>query len=317
MRILRPTGAWLGALALSVALGAGTSHVLAQGGSGGLIPIDKEGPQTVEVAGFSALPIVNVVESGPNKGKYELVCTGTLIGPQALLTAAHCFYGLDTQKKALVDKNKKAVAWMLVNDDKRDKKNLIGLRCSRHSEYVPGVNEPPDFALCRLDKAINNVRYEWIARSASRLLGAQPLRVHVMGFGCTSQAERGKQILDAKIKLRSAPADLLSAREFIELSNQLYPKLICDGDSGGATLLNVDRQGELIAARDWTQGTPILVGVNSGLVLQEQRLTLVASTLTREFSGFLDEWLAANPGLRVCDFDRPSAATYDMCRLLK
>lgn len=183
-------------------------------------------------------------------------CTGSIVGPQVVLLAAHCIAdkGLLTFKAGGTP---------------------YEADCFRHPQYqaVPR-NKSADYALCKVRTVVTGVPFERLNTDPGRLaIGAMLL---LTGFGCTTDSGTGGQddiyrIGDAQIRsLPGGPSD-----------NYLTTKgtvALCFGDSGGPAFLVA------------SNGTRLQVSVNSrvgqdamGRLTDTSFLSSVSSPQARDF----------------------------------
>jgi secreted trypsin-like serine protease len=215
-------------------------------------------------------------------------CTAALVGPEVMLTAAHCVPTMGGVTFKYKGQLKPYVAM-----------------CTQHDQYVSNADPSADYALCKLDRPFaefQSFQYETIDTSAmaSRLNAT----VVLTGFGCVSDIV-GNGPPDGKYRIgtnvvaetsatpanqRSRGAGLYSGRQDNNLFTKDDPQLanLCPGDSGGPAFVTT---GSGFARR-------VLVGVNSRVFYRDQTRTtygasLVSSTGTSEFINWAKNW--ANP----------------------
>lgn len=164
-------------------------------------------------------------------------CTAALVGPRALLTAAHC----------LGSKNYS----VRVNGRK------ISMKCYNHRSYNTGPAHTNDWALCKLDSAVSGVSVFETLDVTDR---PQPNEIVMLtGYGCTQEGGASSQLLlygYAEVVARPAVVKRENTAFFTKASLQdpTTGALLCAGDSGGP----VFKTG-VAGPTD----RPLIVGVNS------------------------------------------------------
>ena len=194
-------------------------------------------------------------------------CTGSIVGPQVALLAAHCI-----ADKGVLSFNSGGVPY------KAD--------CFQHPQYqaVPR-NMSADYTLCKIRTPVAGVRFERLNKDPARLAVGGTLLL--TGFGCTTDSGTGGQddifrIGDATIQsLPSGPTD-----NYIITKG---PVALCFGDSGGPAFL--------VAG----SGSRVLVSVNSRVGQADGRLSetsFLSSVSSPQAMDFIATW----PGkdLKIC-----------------
>lgn len=169
------------------------------------------------VGGTTALgdPAVVALSIGGG-GRYAEFCTGTLVAPKTVLTAAHCIFAQGMQFQYF------AVFGTSVNQPSQAKR-IVGQ--VKHPSYAQSQGQSHDFGLMQLESAVTNVTpIEMNSAPLSQATVGQVIR-HV-GFGLTSGGGSGGGL----------------KREVTYTVRQISPLLIesgapgkqtCSGDSGG------------------------------------------------------------------------------------
>lgn len=180
----------------------------------GAVLVTKDWPATVE-ASSDGVP-----------------CTGTLIGPEVLLTAAHC---VGDKKIATI---------------KFDDKSTVSGKCARHPDWSEN-NRSPDFALCRM-KAIDRkgMLFEHVALDTSAVKVGS--RLFIVGYGCIDLTNRTTDGLlrggSTTVKTLSNAGGIWPHWLLTERADESGGSFACPGDSGGpAYLVRSDKSRRVVA----------------------------------------------------------------------
>jgi Trypsin len=170
-------------------------------------------------------------------------CTGTLVGPRVVITAAHCV--------------------------PRDPGTAITFEhdhgtTEAHCWRVPGYVAPPnrDLALCRLDNAPKDLTPERLGRRGLPILSSH---VAYVGYGCSKVRKWLTRMLHHQQGERRYGTGKIV--ESVEEVLTIVGHEICDGDSGGPVFLGQpEAGGPLVGVLSWhTQDTeptrPLAVSV--------------------------------------------------------
>lgn len=206
------------------------------------------------------------------------ICTAALIGPQALLTAAHC---MSTSLRIF-----------LVFQGRE-----YGAVCEQHPDYRNRRDMSADFALCRLDQPLTvspEFRFERIDMSPMSERLGKPLALG--GFGCTSDtvAEANEERENPRIyRIGSTRVDETSESPAQRRGQSFYRPFeennlftvegsgvanICPGDSGGPAF----RLGQGSTHPHLSRA---IVGVNSRVFYLDEARTRYGSSLISATGG--------------------------------
>jgi hypothetical protein len=266
----------------------------------------------VQRADWPALIMAQIPNPKTDKPR---TCTATLVGPNVILTAAHC---VDSQS----GEPRRAELWVA-------SRRLV-MRCDMHPLYLkkqyrwPAARASEDYALCVLDDrgsqptVFKDVFFEVIDTSRAPSPGEKVL---MTGFGCdklqlaangvldwvprTDSLRVGDEQLDAGIGRWDASPAYITTR-----SNKGKEPALCPGDSGGPLFSGVNARSPRGARR--------IRGVNSMVCTQlrgdSERCTTrlglgewdiissIAATGTPAFQSWANEWIERNASYKplVC-----------------
>lgn len=236
-------------------------------------------------------------------------CTASLIGPNVILTAAHC---LDTGGENLVT-------------SVRMNKSKIGMSCSSHPAYAnappsDGLRAEQDYALCLLEKEIKEIAYETIDLSNQIQVGNQ---VVMTGYGCTKvridrygelKYDQSEDVLRIGVETISAidtsPITFEEGNMFYTMSPANTEPTLCPGDSGGPVFV-LTLNANLRAATNRR-----VIGVNSAVSWYRKDLdsetdfySYFAPLNHLAFRDFLKEWRQQHTSALVCGVGNYVAGT--------
>lgn len=238
-------------------------------------------------------PALVVATFGTGDGK--ATCSGALVGPNVLLTAAHCVEnGFGVVRKPIL----------------RSFGREIPMLCEQHPAYLrrePRLRSPrgaEDYAICWIDygddipNAIKNMRVEVVETNRTILKDSQVL---LTGYGCTDlKIQNGKlvkvesanilRIGNAKIARATLSAADDGAYILIESLGSDTPAL-CPGDSGGPMFTGITESDPV--------GLRRIAGVNSAIAQgasgsETHIVSKVSATSTPEFSQWISDWQRRN-----------------------
>ena len=201
-------------------------------------------------------------------------CTATLIGPQVLLTAAHCVgnaNGVTLKAGALT---------------------FTGY-CDHHTDWQDGTrDESADFALCLLSTRLEGRKPESVNLTAPPDL--KPGRLVLLGgYGCTTVNLEGgddgvftmglAKVTNLPSGLEPKPNDLLTKSDTAKNA----PTSICPGDSGGAVFW--------LRKPNNHKGSRRVIAINSRVGLKQDGtasgVSFLSATFTQAFASFVATWL--------------------------
>lgn len=193
-------------------------------------------------------------------------CTSTLVGPRALLTAAHCA------------PNKAAVAIQLAG-------NVYKGTCTQSDLYSPSSADgrSADWAICLMDSDVPVSKYETLNVDSLRVrVGGQLL---LTGFGCTQATGIGGN--DGNYRIGEAKVTALPSGSNNDITTS-GDVALCYGDSGGGAFIFLDPGKK----------RRIQVSVNSRIgVMENGKLgndSYLSSVSTSAAQSFLKIWASAN-----------------------
>jgi len=234
-------------------------------------------------------------------------CTATLIGPQTLLTAAHCVESTDVA-------NPQEVRDLSLEFDGR----IFPMQCemapgySSHRSQTARVEHSypnEDFALCFLPENVlggASNRFERIDIESLPSVGAM---VTVAGFGCRIFPEvQVVEPLDlGNIRLlRTGTTSILEANidkiVVDQGSGSVSEVSICPGDSGGPLFLRSGEPLENPSAKRQIVGVNSVVGPVDGSASTSGGVSIFSTLSSQSFTSFIQSWSAKN-NAKICGFN--------------
>jgi hypothetical protein len=250
------------------------------------------------------------------KRSSQRYCTATLIGPNVLLTAAHC-----VDAKVPTNPSKTVGGTVRIDGAPLQLKGCAMAPAYQQSP-LPTDDQPrssEDFALCEIVGNVGDGILETLEDGAEMKVKASIL---MSGYGCINlrvflgklqfdDGENKLRVGDAKIDAVGVSDATASKGRYLRTRTENDEPILCPGDSGGPAFSGVSAEN---------QGGPRrrVVGVNSRVTAIPDGGTHVffsfmASTSTKSFNEFLEQWRALRPATRkVCG--RDFAAGSHSCR---
>jgi hypothetical protein len=199
-------------------------------------------------------------------------CSATLVGPTALLLAAHC---VGNGQPAAIEFRGKTLSGP----------------CTHADGYQDAHGDlSADYALCSLDDAAEGIQYERLNRDPKMLVLNKKLLL--TGFGCTQgpppsggPPSGGNDGTFRTGKARIAMLPGMDPKEPNTIRTQ-DSVVVCHGDSGSGSYLELPGRRVLVSvnSRTWyNRGESLLSSVTSQVALK-----------------FFDTWLDRNKGQQIC-----------------
>lgn len=205
-------------------------------------------------------------------------CTAALIGPSALLTAAHCMG------------NGQQISFVVGGTS-------ISALCTHAPEYNPFFNPSDDLALCLLARQVTGLAYETVKLDTVPNVGSE---IVLTGYGCTAQngsidgqlrVGRTKAVTDQQAKDAATTYNVPLGE-----TNSIYT--LSDVPAGGAVLCPGDSGGPAFEAGLDPKGPRKIVGVNSRTTFNDG-VSILAAVASADGAAFIRDWADEN-GQSVC-----------------
>ena len=167
-------------------------------------------------------------------------CTGTLIHPQIVLTAAHCVTN-NTPSAVRFGTNAQSAVQLAET-----------VTCRQGPGWSGATNQGQDYAYCLLETPVTEVPIIPVVNGCEASAVYPGARIMHVGFGAEEDGSTGrKKMLELTVNSVTANGELISGTP---------DEIICNGDSGGPTFVYLDpAQGgdgswRVAAIHSWAQG---------------------------------------------------------------
>jgi Trypsin len=191
-------------------------------------------------------------------------CTAQLVGPTALLLAAHCVGdGFEASIEV-------------------DGKMYTGV-CTQADDYRNDASA--DYALCKMTVDVPGIPFENVNIDPKLITKGSLLLL--TGYGCTKPGG----VSDGVFRLADAAVSQLPGEKEPNSIITQDKTAICPGDSGGGAFIV------------WSARKRVVVSVNSRVVFTKGE-SYLSSLSTTAAIAFLTKWSAQNGGAKICGFNQ-------------
>jgi hypothetical protein len=186
----------------------------------------------------------SVVRVESSKGE---LCSGAIIGPDMILTAAHCLTEQATYKVVAVDRSFRPLT-------------LKAIAAALHPEFVPGTTprtQPGvDLAILKLERPLGSDFIALDPSRSSRIVTGD--NVMLAGFGVVAENKKGSARVLRQTTLMSLGAIQVMNKVVVVADGERMAETAgagaCRGDSGGPILAKTGNGLQLLGIVSWSSG---------------------------------------------------------------
>jgi secreted trypsin-like serine protease len=175
------------------------------------------------------------------------LCSGALIGPDLILTAAHCVDERATYRVIVVDRNFR-------------QRTVKAIAAAMHPAFVPGTTprtQPGvDLAILKLEQPLGADFVALDPRYAGRAGRGEP--VQIAGFGVEAEASKGSARVLRQTRVVSLGTLQVANRVDVVVDGERLARVpgagACRGDSGGPIVRGGPGGYQLVGIVSWSSG---------------------------------------------------------------